>query len=149
MNSLLSLNKKLILFLTFILLFIFIYIFLNTFYKSNRVITQNINLNETQSDISKPKFSINSNLQNISVTAKEGNFLNVDEIMLKKNVVFQSKEFKIFTESAVFNKKTFVASSKYESKFVSGKSQIQSKGFDIIEKGNIINFKGKTKLILR
>ena len=30
------------------------------------------------------------------ITANEGNFLNGDEILLKKNVVFKSNKFKIY-----------------------------------------------------
>ena len=49
----------------------------------------------------------------------------------------------------VFNKKTLVASSQNKSKFISNNTSIDSIGFDIIENGNVINFKGKTKLILK
>ena len=101
------------------------------------------------SDISKPKFSINSSKQNISVTATQGNFLTEEEIMLEKNVVFKSEKFKIFTDNVLFNKESLIASSKNKSKFVSEKTVINSNGFDIIENGNIINFKGKTKLIFK
>ncbi len=108
-----------------------------------------ITINKKTSDISEPKFSINSEEQKISVTAKEGNFLTEDEIALEKNVIFQSDKFKIFTDNVIFNKKTLVASSQDESRFISDKTLINSAGFDIIENGNIINFKGKTKLVLK
>ena len=101
------------------------------------------------SDISEPKFSINSKKQNITVTASEGNFLTENEVVLEKNVIFKSKKFKIYTDNVVFNKKTLVASSQNKSKFISNNASIDSTGFDIIENGNIINFKGKTKLILK
>ena len=100
-------------------------------------------------DITKPKFSINSNKQKITVTASEGNFLSKDEILLEKNVVFKSEKFKIFTDNVLFNKKSLVASSKNKSRFISSKTSIDSDGFDIIENGNIINFKGETKLIIK
>ena len=115
----------------------------------NSIDNKKIFLNNKTADISKPKFSINSNSQKISVTANEGNFLTKEEIVLEKNVVFQSDKFKIFTDSVLFNKKSLVASSKHKSKFVSNKTSIFSEGFDIIENGNIINFKGKTKLTLK
>ena len=108
-----------------------------------------ITLDEQTSDISEPKFSINSKEQKISVTAKEGNFLTEDEIVLEKNVIFKSNKFKIYTDNVVFNKKTLVASSPDKSKFISNNTSIDSAGFDIIENGNIINFKGKTKLVLK
>ena len=108
-----------------------------------------ITINKKTSDISEPKFSINSEEQKISVTANEGNFLTEDEIALEKNVIFKSNKFKIYTENVVFNKKTLVASSQNKSKFISNNTSIDSAGFDIIENGNIINFKGKTKLVLK
>ena len=83
------------------------------------------------------------------MTASEGNFLTENEIMLEKNVIFKSDKFKIYSDNVLFNKKSLIASSKNKSKFVSDKTSIDSNGFDIIENGNIINFKGKTKLILK
>ena len=108
-----------------------------------------ITINKKISDISEPKFSINSEEQKISVTANEGNFLTEDEIALEKNVIFKSNKFKIYTDNVVFNKKTLVASSQDKTKFISDNTSIDSAGFDIIENGNIINFKGKTKLVLK
>ena len=123
----------------------FLYIYLH----SNYIFEKEIIINKKISDISKPKFSINSDKQKISVTANEGNFLTADEISLEKNVIFKSNKFEIYTDNAIFNKKTLVASSKNKSKFVSNKTLINSNGFDIIENGNIINFKGKTKITLK
>ena len=108
-----------------------------------------IAINKKTSDISEPKFSINSKKQKITVTANEGNFLTDNEIVLEKNVIFKSKKFKIYTDNVIFNKKTLVASSQDKSKFISNNTSIDSAGFDIIENGNIINFKGKTKLVLK
>ena len=108
-----------------------------------------ITLDEQTSDISEPKFSINSEEQKIYVTANEGNFLTEDEIALEKNVIFRSNKFKIYTDNVVFNKKTLVASSHDKAKFISNNTSIDSAGFDITENGNVINFKGKTKLVLK
>ena len=108
-----------------------------------------ITINKKTSDISEPKFSINSEKQKISITANEGNFLTEDEIALEKNVIFKSNKFKIYTDNVVFNKKTLVASSQDKAKFISDNTSIDSAGFDIINNGNIINFKGKTKLVLK
>ena len=123
----------------------FLYIYLHSSYSFEKEII----INNKISDISKPKFSINSDKQKISVTAIEGNFLTADEISLEKNVIFKSNKFEIYTDNAIFNKKTLVASSNNKSKFVSSKTLIDSNGFDIIENGNIINFKGKTKITLK
>jgi len=124
-------------------------IFSLNFFESTDNSKNKIYINKKTSDILEPKFSINSKKQKISVTANEGNFLTEDEIILEKNVIFKSNKFKIYTDNVVFNKKTFVASSQDNSKFISNNTSIDSAGFDIIENGNIINFKGKTKLVLK
>jgi hypothetical protein len=126
-----------------------LFIFSLNFFESNDNSENKIYINKKTSDISEPKFSINNKKQKISVTANEGNFLTEDEIILEKNVIFQSNKFKIYTDNVLFNKKTLVASSQDESKFISNNTSIDSAGFDIIENGNIINFKGKTKLVLK
>ena len=122
---------------------------LSNLIESTDISENKIAITKKTSDILEPKFSINSKENKISVTANEGNFLTEDEIALEKNVIFKSNKFKIFTENVVFNKKTLVASSQEKSKFISNNTSIDSAGFDIIENGNIINFKGKTKLILK
>ena len=149
MNYLLSLNKRLVIALGVISFFSIIIFFLFNYLPSNNLKLQEIiNQNQT-SDILKPKFSINSKKQKIYVTANEGNFLTQDEIILKKNVIFESDNFKIYADNVIFNKKTLVARTDDKSKFVSNKSTINSNGFDIIENGNIINFKGKSLLLLK
>ena len=86
-----------------------------------------------------------------SVEAKDsvGNVINADEIMLTNNVIFKSNKFKIYGDNVIFNKNNLVATSKEKSKFISKNALIDSIGFDIIANGNIINFKGKTKLTLK
>ena len=149
MNFLLSLNKKIFLICSFIFIFVILFIFLLNFIETTDYSENKIAFNEKTSDISEPKFSINSKKQKITVTANEGNFLTDNEIVLEKNVIFKSKKFKIYTDNVIFNKKTLVASSQDKSKFISNNTSIDSAGFDIIENGNIINFKGKTKLVLK
>ena len=183
MNFLLSLNKKIFLFFSFLFIILILFVFLSKFFESTNNSENKITINKKTSDISEPKFSINSEDQKISVTANEGNFLTEDEIALEKNVEivsdefelngdlvkiyfekdlydiqeliasngvnFKSNKFKIYTDNVVFNKKPLVASSQDKSKFISNNSSIDSAGFDIIENGNIINFKGKTKLVLK
>ena len=149
MNFLLSLNKKIFLIFAFVFIILILFVFSLNFIESTDKSQNKISLDKQTSDISEPKFSINSKEKKISVTANEGNFLTEDEIALEKNVIFKSNKFKIYTDNVVFNKKTLVASSQDNSKFVSDKTSIDSAGFDIIENGNIINFKGKTKLVLK
>ena len=149
MNYLLSLNKKIFLIFSFFVFFIIFILISFVYLQSNVTKTNNILLNKKTADITKPKFSINSNKQKISVTANEGNFLTEDKIMLENNVIFKSNKFKIYSDNVIFNKKNLVASSNNKSIFVSKNAYIDSVGFDIIENGNIINFKGKTKLTLK
>jgi hypothetical protein len=149
LNLLLSLNKRIFLIFSFLFIILILFLFLSNLIESTDNSKNKITINKKTSDISEPKFSINSEEQKISVTAKEGNFLTEDEIALEKNVIFKSNKFKIYTDNVVFNKKTLVASSQDNSKFVSDKTSIDSAGFDIIENGNIIKFKGKTKLVLK
>ena len=149
MNFLLSLNKKIFLIVSFIFIFFILLIFSLNFFESTDNSKNKIYINKKTSDILEPKFSINSKKQKISVTANEGNFLTEDEIVLEKNVIFKSNKFKIYTDNVVFNKKTLVASSQDKAKFISNNTAIDSAGFEIIENGNIINFKGKTKLVLK
>ena len=149
MNFLLSLNKKIYLIFSFLFIILILFVFsLNFIEKADNARNQ-ITINKKTSDISEPKFSINSEEKQIFVTANEGNFLTEDEITLEKNVIFKSNKFKIYTDNVVFNKKTLVASSRDKSKFISNNTSIVSAGFDIIENGDIINFKGKTKLVLK
>ena len=103
----------------------------------------------TKTDIIKPKFSINNESQKIAVTAKEGNFLSENKILLKKNVIFKSKKFKILSDNVVFDKKDLTASSSQKSKFISKKTSIVSSGFEIFDNGNKLNFNGKTILIIK
>ena len=149
MNFLLKFDKKILLFISFLLISLIFFFNFFTYLNTNNIIEEKKFISNTTADISKPKFSINSNKQKITVTASVGNFLTKDEVMLEKNVVFKSENFKIFTDNVLFNKKSLVASSKNKSKFVSDKTSIDSNGFDIIDNGNIINFKGKTKLIIK
>lgn len=99
-------------------------------------------------DILKPKFTINNEKNKIVVTANKGDFLNDNEILLKNKVLFVSKKFKIYSDKVLFNKNDQTASSENESIFLSEGTKIISKGFDIIEEGNIIQFNGKTSLTL-
>ena len=100
-------------------------------------------------DISEPKFSINNESRKIYITAKEGNFLGSDEILLKNNVRFKSNDFSIETDKVIFNRSKQTAQSKTKSIFKSNDTIISSDGFDIFENGNRIIFYGKSIVILK
>ena len=149
MNYLLSLNKKTVLILS---LFFITFVFLGFFFKYFQSTLKNndfLEISSSESDIIKPKFSINSESQKIVVTAKEGNFISENKILLKKNVIFKSKKFKIMSDDVVFDKQNLTASSSQKSKFFSKKTSIVSNGFEIVDNGNKINFNGKTVLIIK
>ena len=149
MNFLLLLNKKFYLVFLLIILLLIFFLFIYTYIESRTNITEVISLDLKKADITEPKFAISSNKEKISVTAKEGFFLTNDQIKLEKNVIFKSTEFSIVSDNVIFNKKDLNAFSNDKSKFLSENASIDSIGFDITENGNIINFKGKTKLTLK
>ena len=100
------------------------------------------------SDITKPKFTINSEDQKISISANEGNFINNNEILLQNDVIFESNKFTIYSDDVIFNKNNQTAASKVKSKFVSENTSILSDGFEIVDNGNQIKFNGKTTINL-
>ena len=149
MNFLLSINKKSLFilitcFITFIIIF-FAFSFINNENSTPKI----MELSSSKSDIIKPKFSISGKNSEIFITAKNGNFISEEKILLENNVKFKSKEFQLISDNVIFDRKNLIATSKNKSKFSSKKTSIVSTGFDIIENGNIINFKGQTKLILK
>ena len=149
MNFFLHINRNLIIvFGCIILIFFLIIIF------SKKIVFNNIDLEIpktklSNADISEPKFAITNETKNIFVTAKEGNFLNNEEILLKDNVKFKSNEFSIETNKVIFNRNKQTAQSKTKSLFKSKNTTILSEGFDINDKGNKIIFYGKSFVILK
>ena len=112
MNSLLLINKKLVLFVSFIFVIIISLFILIKFYLSSNFDFEDIKIDNTNIDIVEPKFSINNSKNKIFITAKEGNFINEDEILLKKNVVFKSDKFTISSDNVIFDKKKLTAKTK-------------------------------------
>ena len=149
MNFLLSLNKKTVLILSVVFITL---VFLGFFFKYFQLTLKNndfLEISSSEYDIIKPKFSINSESQKIAVTAKEGNFISENKILLKKDVIFKSKKFKIMSDHVIFNKQDLTASSTQKSKFISKKTSIVSSGFEIFDNGNKLNFNCKTILIIK
>ncbi len=148
MNYLLSLEKKylviIILFIISLAIFVFVIKTIETNYLNNQI----TKFDTSDSDITKPKFTINSEDQKISISANEGNFINNNEILLKNDVVFESNKFTIYSDDVIFNKNDQTAASKVKSKFVSENTSILSDGFEIVDNGNQIKFNGKTTINL-
>ena len=99
-------------------------------------------------DIKNPKFTINGRDEEISIKAKGASFINTNEILLEKNVVFKSNSFTLKSPEVYFNQKNQTAYSKKNTIFISKGTKINSKGFEITNRGDNINFKGKTKVVL-
>ena len=149
MNFLFALNRKYILIITlFASIILFIFLFLK-YYVSIGVEIQNINKIVSNVDITEPRFSINSIDQKILVTAKEGNFVDENIIMLKNNVLFKSEKFSIQTDKVTFNRKNQTATSKTKSIFISQKTKIYSEGFDIYDNGKKIKFLGNSVILIK
>tara|TARA_B100001057_G_scaffold392380_1_gene400918 strand:+ start:218 stop:667 length:450 start_codon:yes stop_codon:yes gene_type:complete len=149
LNFFLYINKKLIFFvgLGFIIIFVTL-----IFSKQINLSQIEIEISKEQLknvDISEPKFTINNFSKKIYITAKEGNFLNKNEILLQDNVKFKSNDFIIETEKVIFNRNQQTAQSTSKSLFKSENTIIISNGFDIYEKGNKIIFYGNSSIILK
>ena len=149
MNSLLSLNKRSILILALIALTLFIFIFSFQFYKTHKLSNYQDTENVSDVDIKDPRFSINGDNQKILVSAKEGNFIGTNKILLQREVKFKSNNFSIETEKVIFDRKEQTAESKSISQFNSEKTEISSEGFNIYDNGNRIRFNGNSIIILK
>ena len=149
MNFILYINRNLFLIISFIII-LFFAIFI--FFKQNNINSKKTDEKPSKlsnTDIYEPKFSINNDTQKIYITAKEGNFINKNEILLKKDVRFKSNDFSIETENVIFDRNNQTAKSKTKSLFKSKNTSITSDGFDINEKGNKIVFYGNSFVILK
>ena len=148
MNYLLQLNKSLVLiFLIFLTIISLIFFFVKDEIFSKSEIKFDT-ISDNSFDILNPKFTINNANEIITIQAEKGNFLNKNNILLENNVVFKSDKFKIYSSKVLFDKKNQTAYSKKNSTFISEGTTIESKGFEITDKGNTIQFNGKTKIIL-
>ncbi len=149
MNFLLTINKTQLIIFTSFLIFLILFIFIFSFLNNEKSITKITDITTNKSDIIKPKFSISGKKSEIFITAKNGNFLSEEKILLENNVKFKSKEFQLISDNVIFDRKNFIATSENKSKFSSKNTSIISAGFDITENGNIINFKGQTILKIK
>jgi len=149
LNFLLTINKTQLIIFTSFLIFLILFIFIYSFVNNEKSITKITDITTNKSDIIKPKFSISGKKSEIFITAKNGNFLSEEKILLENNVKFKSKEFQLISDNVIFDRKNFIATSENKSKFSSKNTSIISAGFDITENGNIINFKGQTILKIK
>ena len=149
MNFLISIDKKILfIFITCLIIIINILIFYS-YINDEKSFPGSGELPTNVSDIVKPQFSISGKNSEIFITAKNGNFIDEEKILLENNVKFKSKKFQLISDNVIFDRKNLIASSKNKSKFSSKNTSITSAGFDITDNGNIINFKGQTVLIIK
>jgi len=148
LNYLLQLNKSLVLiFLIFLTIISLVFFFVKDEILSKSKIKFDT-ISDNSFDILNPKFTINNANEIITIQAEKGNFLNKNNIVLENNVIFKSDKFKIYSSKVFFDKKNQTAYSKKNSTFISEGTTIESKGFEITDKGNTIQFNGKTKIML-
>jgi len=149
LNFFLFINRYLIIFsASIIIIFFLAIIFSKQFnYKKNELEKSDNSL--SNADISEPKFAINNKSKKIFITAKEGNFITKNEILLKDNVRFKSNNFSIETDRVIFDRNDQTAKSKTKSVFKSKNTTISSEGFNIYDKGNKIIFHGSSFIILK
>ena len=149
MNFFLHINKSLIFFFGIILISLFLIIIFSKQITLNNIEVKISANNSPNVDITEPRFAINNNSTKIHITAKEGNFINKDEILLKENVRFKSNDFSIETEKVIFNRYEQTAKSDAKSLFKSENTTISSDGFNIYDNGNKIVFYGKSLVIIK
>ena len=149
MNFFLYINRKLIFFLGILVISFFLLIIFSKQISLTDIDVEKIKKNLPSVDIEEPKFAINNESKKIYITAKEGNFLNNDEILLKKNVRFKSNDFSIETERVIFDRNKQTARSETRSLFKSKNTSISSNGFNIYDKGDKIIFFGKSFVVLK
>ena len=149
MNFFLYINKKLIFLIGIAVTFFFLILVVYEQMNLTKIELEIFNSKLSDADITEPKFTINSETKKILITAKEANFLNNNEILLKKNVKFESNDFSIEAEKVIFNRSKQTAQSDSSSLFRSNNSTISSDGFNIYDKGSKIIFYGKSLIILK
>tara|TARA_B100001027_G_C16159779_1_gene282043 strand:+ start:31 stop:480 length:450 start_codon:yes stop_codon:yes gene_type:complete len=149
LNFFLYINKKLIIYIGLTLFLIFLSIIFFKQYTQINIKLSNIEKNLPNVDIAEPKFAINNESKKIFITAKVGNFLNKDEILLQENVRFKSNDFSIETDRVVFNRNKQTANSNSKSLFKTENTTISSDGFNIYDKGDKIIFYGNSFIVLK
>ena len=105
---------------------------------------------EMEGDIINPKFiKEKSNKDFLKVIANKASFVSQNEMYLEGNVRYTSNKFILESDKVNFDQLNFNASSEEKTLFISDNISIVSEGFKVEDKGNIISFKGKSKLKIK
>ena len=148
LNYFFTFKGKLVLVLILLLVVFSFFFILNKNISPKNIASSNKIENKSNNDILNPMFTLNNKKETIKVTAKEGNFISKNLIILKNNVLFNSDKFSISSNEVIFDSKNQTAKSIKKSEFLSKNTKITSQGFIITDKGNKIEFNGKTKLLI-
>lgn len=148
MNYFFTFKGKLVLVLILLLVVFSFFFILNKNISPKNIANSNKIENKSNNDILNPMFTLSNKKETIKVTAKEGNFISKNLIILKNNVLFNSDKFSISSNEVIFDNKNQTAKSIKKSEFLSKNTKITSQGFIITDKGNKIEFNGKTKLLI-
>ena len=105
---------------------------------------------DIEADIINPKFvKEKSNKDYLKVIANKASFLSESKMFLEGDVKYKSNKFILESDKVDFDQINFNASSHEKTIFLSDKIQIDSEGFKVTEKGNIISFLGKSRLEIK
>ena len=148
MNYFFTFKGKLVLIFILLLVVFSFFFILNKNISPKNIANYNKIENKSNNDILNPMFTLSNKKKTIKVTAKEGNFISKNLIILKNNVLFNSDKFSISSNEVIFDNKNQTAKSIKKSEFLSKNTKITSQGFIITDKGNKIEFNGKTKLLI-
>jgi hypothetical protein len=148
LNYFFTFKGKLVLFFILLLVVFSFFFILSKNISSKKITNFSETENNMNNDILNPMFTLNNKKKVIKITAEEGNFISKNLIILKKNVLFNSGKFTITSSEVLFDNKNQTAKSTEKSEFLSNNTKITSQGFVITDKGNKIEFNGKTKLLL-
>ena len=149
MNFFLYINRKLVFIFGITIILIFLSVIFSKHINQMNIRSDKYKKNVSKADIDLPRFTINNEEKKIYVSAKEGNFLSDNNILLSKNVRFKSNDFSIETEKVIFNRTEQTANSKSKSLFKAKNTIISSDGFNIFDKGDKIVFYGKSFIVLK
>ena len=147
MNILFKIYQPILVCTLIILIFIISFFFYFQF--DRQEIVNNIEY-KADVDIINPRFTKEkSNKENLEVIAKKASFLSKNKMFLEGNVKFKSNDFILESDMVNFNQLSFNASSNQKTFFKSKKLEINSNGFQVTNKGDIINFKGKSSITIK
>tara|TARA_B110000014_G_C19978639_1_gene506704 strand:+ start:182 stop:625 length:444 start_codon:yes stop_codon:yes gene_type:complete len=140
-NILFKINQPILIAFFSIIIFIIIFYLYSQIEKDEEIIKTDY---KADIDIINPRFTKEKkDKENVEVVAKKASYLSKNRMFLEGEVNYKSNEFTLKSDMVNFNQLNFDASSKQKTYFKSKKMSIESEGFEVINKGDIISFMGK------